>query len=173
MQQWGSTNADGKPQRIPMLDRQLHGNLLTLTLIATIGASLIGCGEPSSVDVEESPFSYSIEVASPGWDTLVSEEFGMTIEPRKLAETVFQYKDFVVIAPPPEQLSFLSGERTVMVCCDPQPDPEAPQQRYYPLVLYAGRSATEAADEDELPLAFNHLQLHFIRRDRQWLMLSL
>ena len=33
--------------------------------------------------------------------------------------------------------------------------------------------ATEAADEDELPLAFNHLQLHFIRRDRQWLMLSL
>ena len=71
MQQWGSTNADGKPQRTPMLERHFHRLLLILTLIATIGASLIGCGEPTSVDVEESPFSYSIEVASPGWDTLV------------------------------------------------------------------------------------------------------
>ena len=115
----------------------------------------------------------------PYWDSdspqgdAASEEFSMTIEPRELAKTVFQYEDYVVVATPPEQLSFVTGEQTVMVCRDPQADPDSPRQQFYPLVIYAGKSAIETTEDDQPPLAFNHSQLHFIKRDGKWLILSL
>lgn len=142
-------------------------------------AEIVGLIDALARTLREKDIDAMVSLPYPYWDSdspqgdAASEEFGMTIEPRELAKTVFQYKDYVVVTTPSEQLSFVTGERTVMVCRDPQADPDAPHQQYYPLVLYAGKSAIETTEDGRPPLAFNHSQLHFIKRGGQWLMLSL